>query len=119
MRTNVLLAWIRWAVTTAALVAVVAGYAGGWRSPVLWGCAVIASVVSLAAVCSVDPDLRMLFVMPSSALAIGSWWALAVALYTLLLCRRVVLEDRFLEQNLAGHKDYAKDVPFRLVPGLW
>jgi len=37
----------------------------------------------------------------------------------LLTLRRTVMEDRMLREGLAGYAEYAKDVPFRLLPGLW
>jgi protein-S-isoprenylcysteine O-methyltransferase Ste14 len=58
--------------------------------------------------------------MPCSALAIGSWWALAPALaVSLLVVHRVIIEDRFLHANLAGYPAYAANVRYRLIPGIW
>ena len=52
--------------------------------------------------------------------ALGSWWALPFAL---LLCGVVIVrlldEGRFLLENLAGYRRYCRQVPFRLIPGLW
>jgi protein-S-isoprenylcysteine O-methyltransferase Ste14 len=58
--------------------------------------------------------------VPASALALGSWWSLAVALVmAAFVLRRASLEDRYLLANLAGYPNYAGKVRFRLVPGLW
>jgi protein-S-isoprenylcysteine O-methyltransferase Ste14 len=53
-------------------------------------------------------------------LFLGSYWAmipgmLVVALFTL----RTALEDRFLQENLEGYREYAEQVRWRLVPGVW
>ncbi len=56
----------------------------------------------------------------SSALALGSWWALAPSLIIFpAIFRRTILEDRFLQQELEGYPDYARRVRYRLLPGLW
>jgi len=52
-------------------------------------------------------------------LALGSFWALIpAAAATLTLIVRTVLEDRTLQNELAGYKDYAARVPRRLIPGV-
>ena len=62
----------------------------------------------------------MILVVPCSGLALGSWLAVATALvYSVLVFRRVVFEDAFLQRNLPGYADYARRVPYRLLPGGW
>jgi protein-S-isoprenylcysteine O-methyltransferase Ste14 len=57
------------------------------------------------------------FAMP---LALGSLWALIPAAVTLcLLVVRTALEDKTLREELDGYKDYAAQVRYRLVPGVW
>lgn len=64
--------------------------------------------------------LGMALAFPASAAALGSWFALAIALVSVgLILRRVVLEDRYLRANLPGYSAYAESVRYRLVPGLW
>jgi protein-S-isoprenylcysteine O-methyltransferase Ste14 len=64
--------------------------------------------------------LGMLLVSPMAALALGSWWALLPAgLYSALIVRRIVAEDRFLHENLAGYPQYASRVTRRVLPGVW
>ena len=59
----------------------------------------------------------MLLVTPP---LLGSWWALVpVACSMLVLIVRTVLEDRTLRAELAGYRDYAKRVRYRLLPGVW
>ncbi len=54
------------------------------------------------------------------ALVLGSLWALLPAVIAVaLLIVRTVLEDRMLQAELDGYRDYARRVPYRLVPGLW
>lgn len=58
--------------------------------------------------------------MAFSALALGSWPAMVIALvYSGLMLRRVMFEDRFLHANLAGYEAYARRVRYRLVPAVW
>lgn len=62
----------------------------------------------------------MIVFAPFSGLALGSWISVAVALvYSGLILRRVLFEDRFLRQNLTGYEAYTGRVRYRLVPGLW
>ncbi len=51
---------------------------------------------------------------------LGSWWALApMALTVPLLVLRTALEDRMLQEELAGYREYAGRVHYRLLPGVW
>ncbi|OLC67777.1 MAG: hypothetical protein AUH78_27575 [Gemmatimonadetes bacterium 13_1_40CM_4_69_8] len=64
--------------------------------------------------------LGMLLAYPTTALALGSWWAVVPGvLCALVVLRRAALEDRYLQQNLAGYADYVPRVPYRLIPGVW
>jgi protein-S-isoprenylcysteine O-methyltransferase Ste14 len=54
------------------------------------------------------------------SLALGSYWALVpVTVGTLILIMRTILEDRVLQNELEGYKDYSSRVRCRLVPGIW
>jgi protein-S-isoprenylcysteine O-methyltransferase Ste14 len=60
------------------------------------------------------------FLVVGMALALGSYWALIpVAVGTMVILVRTVLEDRTLQSELAGYKDYAARVRCRLIPGIW
>jgi len=62
----------------------------------------------------------MIPAIPASALVLGSWLGVALAVgYSLLMLRRVVFEDAFLRSHLDGYLEYASRVQYRLVPGLW
>lgn len=55
-----------------------------------------------------------------AALALGSWLALApVVLIAATFTVRTALEDRALQEELAGYKEYAQRVRYRLLPGIW
>ena len=62
----------------------------------------------------------MIVAIPASGLALGSWWAVGLGLvYSALVLRRVLFEDRYLRERLQGYADYSKRVPYRLIPGVW
>jgi len=53
-------------------------------------------------------------------LLLGSWVGLAVsAVMILMVLVRTTLEDRTLQAELPGYREYAKGVRFRLLPGVW
>jgi protein-S-isoprenylcysteine O-methyltransferase Ste14 len=41
------------------------------------------------------------------------------ALYLVLIVARITLEDRTLQEELPGYKEYAGTTRYRLVPGVW
>lgn len=54
------------------------------------------------------------------SILLASWWALITSiLSTILLILRTALEDRVLLNELNGYTDYARQVRFRLFPGVW
>jgi protein-S-isoprenylcysteine O-methyltransferase Ste14 len=64
--------------------------------------------------------LGTIFMLIGFAIVFGSWWALIPAgLDVLLFVIRTALEDRTLRQELPGYEEYAKEVRFRLLPGIW
>lgn len=61
-----------------------------------------------------------IMVFAGLALALASWWALIPAAWaTALLILRTSWEDALLHAELEGYADYARNVRFRLAPGLW
>ena len=53
-------------------------------------------------------------------LSLGSLWALIPAILSCLLhVLRTVWEDQMLQDELAGYKEYAERVRYRLIPGVW
>jgi len=64
--------------------------------------------------------LAMIVVVPAEALGRGSWYGLLLAvIYSAAIARRVSEEDRYLRGRLDGYVEYANDVRYRLVPGVW
>jgi len=51
---------------------------------------------------------------------LASWWALILGgLNVILLLLRTALEDRTLQAELMGYDDYAGQVRYCLLPGIW
>ena len=64
--------------------------------------------------------IAALFIFFGMALALGSFLALVpAAVASALLVLRTSWEDRLLRAELAGYDDYARQVRWRLVPGVW
>lgn len=56
----------------------------------------------------------------SMAILLGSLWALIPAVIAGgLMVTRTALEDRMLQDELGGYKEYTQEVKFRLLPGVW
>lgn len=50
----------------------------------------------------------------------GSWWVVIPAALTIIaFVIRTALEDKTLQDELDGYVDYAKQVRYRLIPGIW
>ena len=51
---------------------------------------------------------------------LASWWALIPGvLNAVLFVLRTALEDRTLQTELTGYTDYARQIRYRLLPGIW
>lgn len=56
----------------------------------------------------------------SMPLVLGSLYALAVFLiYPFVIAFRIKHEEKLLEKELEGYKEYKKKVKYRLIPGIW
>ncbi|MBL8162722.1 MAG: isoprenylcysteine carboxylmethyltransferase family protein [Anaerolineae bacterium] len=56
----------------------------------------------------------------ASPFLLGALWSFVpVALVILLYIVRTALEDRTLQNELPGYKEYAQRVRYRLLPGIW
>ncbi len=54
------------------------------------------------------------------ALGLGSWWALILLVIAFpMLVIRILDEEKVLEKDLSGYKEYEQKVRFRLLPYLW
>ena len=62
-----------------------------------------------------------ILIILASGVALGSWLAAAMLAVTSLpfLLYRAITEDRILLVELPGYRDYAADVRWRLLPGIW
>ncbi len=65
--------------------------------------------------------LAGIVIVLASGLALDSWLAAAfLAVFSLtFLFGRVITEDRVLQAQLPGYREYAQRVRWRLMPGLW
>jgi protein-S-isoprenylcysteine O-methyltransferase Ste14 len=62
----------------------------------------------------------MIVFEPAMSTLLASWWAIvASGLCAILLILRTALEDRTLQSELTGYVDYAHQVRYRLLPGIW
>jgi protein-S-isoprenylcysteine O-methyltransferase Ste14 len=53
-------------------------------------------------------------------LLLDSLWAfIPVVIFGAFFIIRTRLEDRFLQENLPGYREYAQKVRYRLLPGIW
>jgi protein-S-isoprenylcysteine O-methyltransferase Ste14 len=56
----------------------------------------------------------------ATPLFLDSLWAfLPTVFITILMVVRTALEDRFLQDELEGYRDYARRTRYRLLPGVW
>lgn len=62
-----------------------------------------------------------ILLMLGTGIALGSWLvaALVIAVGMPLLLHRVITEERLLLAELAGYRDYAGRVRWRMLPGIW
>jgi protein-S-isoprenylcysteine O-methyltransferase Ste14 len=64
--------------------------------------------------------LGNLVMMSGVPLALGSWWGLLILIPGVcVLAARILDEEKMLEQELDGYRDYARTVRYRLFPYLW
>jgi protein-S-isoprenylcysteine O-methyltransferase Ste14 len=65
--------------------------------------------------------LAGIVIVVSSGIALGSWLAAAMIMVCMLpfLMYRAITEDRVLQAELPGYRDYAARVRWRLLPGVW
>jgi protein-S-isoprenylcysteine O-methyltransferase Ste14 len=61
-----------------------------------------------------------IFLCVGTPLTLCSYWALIPSMLAyLLLVVRTAMEDRLLQTELDGYKEYAGRVRYRLIPGVW
>jgi protein-S-isoprenylcysteine O-methyltransferase Ste14 len=53
-------------------------------------------------------------------IALGSWWALPIALPMLVvIVLRLLDEEELLHQSLSGYEEYCQKIQYRLIPHIW
>jgi len=58
--------------------------------------------------------------LPGIVLALGSVWTIIPAIIALIIAViRTALEDKTLQEELPGYRDYARRVRYRLIPGVF
>jgi protein-S-isoprenylcysteine O-methyltransferase Ste14 len=58
--------------------------------------------------------------LPGIVLALGSLWTIIPAVLALIIAvTRTALEDRTLQEELPGYREYARRVRYRLFPGIY
>ena len=64
--------------------------------------------------------IGVILTLLGTAFAIGSLWALIGSiLASVVLIVRTALEDKVLQEELEGYTAYAKEIRYRLLPGIW
>jgi protein-S-isoprenylcysteine O-methyltransferase Ste14 len=62
----------------------------------------------------------VIFFFLGVALLLGSWWGAAITpIFIGLFAVRAVIEEKTLIAGLPNYRDYAGQVRYRLVPGIW
>ncbi len=64
--------------------------------------------------------LATVFMFLALPLVLGSWWSFCVfLLHPVFMVVRIQNEEKVLEKQLEGYKDYKKKVKYKLVPYIW
>ncbi len=62
----------------------------------------------------------MILVVLGAPIMLGSWWALIPGVISaVLVIVRTSLEDKTLQAELTGYKEYTQRTHYRLLPGVW
>ena len=70
--------------------------------------------------CERERPAGMALSMVASAVALNSLLSFISALiYLATTIRETVIEDQMLRDELAGYIDYAAEIHYRLIPGVW
>lgn len=64
--------------------------------------------------------IATIFLFLSMPLILGSWISFFIFLiYPVLIVIRIINEEKVLEKDLKGYKEYKKKVKYRLIPFIW
>ena len=62
----------------------------------------------------------VIFLFLSMPIILGSWYAFLILLtIPIVLVVRIINEEKVLEKDLKGYKEYKKKVKYRLIPFIW
>lgn len=61
----------------------------------------------------------ILFQLATPFMLNSAWALIPAAAAAILFVIRTALEDKTLQEELSGYKDYATEVRYRLIPGIW
>ena len=62
----------------------------------------------------------VIFLFLSMPIILGSWYAFLILLtIPIVLVLRIINEEKVLEKDLKGYKEYKKKVKYRLIPFIW
>ncbi|UCH51943.1 MAG: isoprenylcysteine carboxylmethyltransferase family protein [Chloroflexota bacterium] len=62
----------------------------------------------------------LIFSILAYPLILGSWWGFVPSgMLAIIIVIRTALEDRTLQNELPGYKEYARQVKYRLIPLVW
>lgn len=64
--------------------------------------------------------LAVIFLFLSIPIILGCWYAFCIFLiYPIILIIRIINEEKVLEKEMEGYKEYKKKVKYRLIPFIW
>jgi protein-S-isoprenylcysteine O-methyltransferase Ste14 len=64
--------------------------------------------------------IGLLLITISAPFILQSWWSGVPTIITVILViYRTIMEDRTLQRELDGYKEYTDKVRYKLIPGLW
>ena len=64
--------------------------------------------------------LAAVLMWPVTGLLLNSWWAVVPGvLAAVMMFIRTIYEDRMLQTELPGYREYTRQVRYKLFPGIW
>ena len=64
--------------------------------------------------------MSTVFMFVSVPIILGSWFSLIIFLhYPIIIVVRILCEEKLLEKELSGYKEYKQKVKYRLIPFIW
>ena len=80
----------------------------------------LTSLVAVFIACGLDHRFGTIVMGIGIALGLGSFWTLLILMVQIpMLVIRILDEEKLLEKDLPGYREYEQKVRYRLVPYLW